>query len=320
VVTHADIRDFADRKVNLHRDDLAEHRAQVNRLRTKLEEHIAQQPGYALVKMLHAGSVAKGTALSTINDMDVAVYVRDDAAPAGGDAQLLPWVSERLQEAYPNLSSDQFVIQQHCVTVSFRGSGLDVDVVPVLVDDPGDDCGYLVAKDTGDRLLTSVTRHLQFIRSRRKTLGGEYTELIRLVNWWVRQQKRSDSEFRFKSFLVELVITHLTDTGQIPLDDYPIALESFFAYLVKSGLQERIAFSDYYPATDLPPAGSDAIEAFDPANPDNNVAHRYTLSDRHRMLSAAQDAFDAISEAHYATTQGRAFECWRDVLGPSFGR
>ncbi|MGW0103556.1 hypothetical protein, partial [Nocardia sp. NPDC003354] len=56
-------------------------RQQVNTLRDKLTSHIAENPGFSLVKMLHAGSVAKGTALRTVNDFDVAVYVRNDEAP-----------------------------------------------------------------------------------------------------------------------------------------------------------------------------------------------------------------------------------------------
>lgn len=39
----------------------------------RLEKKIEEDPDYALVKMLHAGSVAKGTALKTVNDLDVAV-------------------------------------------------------------------------------------------------------------------------------------------------------------------------------------------------------------------------------------------------------
>ena len=202
VVTHSDLVAFADNKVNLHRDDVAEYRAQVNRLRTRLQAHIDSHPDYALVKMLHAGSVIKGTALSTLNDMDVAVYVRKTAAPSV-EKELLSWMADRLQEAYTSLDSDQFTIQQHCVTVSFRGSGLDVDVVPVLYEDADDDQGWLVPKDGGPRVLTSIPLHIKFIHARRSIYGRSFTEYIRLVKWWVRQQKRADDEFRFKSFMVE---------------------------------------------------------------------------------------------------------------------
>ena len=41
-------------------------------------------------------------------------------------------------------------------------------------------------------------------------------------------------------------------------------------------------------------------------------------SHRQKIVSAAQDALEAIAEARFATTRGRAIECWQEVLGPSF--
>ncbi len=71
-VTHSTIVEFASERVNLGRDDIKENREQVNRMREKLERYIAEHPGFDLVKMLHSGSVAKGTALKTLSVMDVA--------------------------------------------------------------------------------------------------------------------------------------------------------------------------------------------------------------------------------------------------------
>ena len=99
-----------------------------------------------------------------MHDLDTAVYVKAAEAPTGSDSQLVPWLAERLYEANTNMNRDQFVENPHCVTVSFKGTGLDVDVVPVLYEGGQDDRGYLVRKQTGDRLLTSITLHLRFIR------------------------------------------------------------------------------------------------------------------------------------------------------------
>ncbi len=82
-VTHKTIAEFADNSVNLRQEDVEEYRAQVNRLREKLDKYIYEHPDYALVKMLHSGSVRKGTALKTINDMDVAVYIKADKGLSG---------------------------------------------------------------------------------------------------------------------------------------------------------------------------------------------------------------------------------------------
>jgi len=80
----------------------------------------------------------------------------------------------------------------------------------------------------------------------------------------------------------------------------------------------RIYFTDYYPASKLPAPTGKAIEVFDPVNETNNVAAIYDDNQRQKIVAAAQEALEAISEARFATTRGRAIECWQDVLGPSF--
>src|SRR5207248_3002179 len=155
------------------------------------------------------------------------------------------WLADRLREANPNMVADQFTPQDHCVTVNFRGSGLDVDVVPVLYEGDDNDCGYLVRKSTGQRVMTSVPRHLEFIRVRKKKYGDDFKQLIRLVKWWKNVEAKADAEFRFKSFMIELLWARHADSG-LTLSDYHDALEEFFTYLVKTALSERIAFSDYY--------------------------------------------------------------------------
>lgn len=81
-ITHRDLVAFADERVNLKKSEVDDQRAQVNRLRDRIEAKIAATPGHGLVKSLHAGSVAKGTALRNVNDRDLAVYVRAEQAPA----------------------------------------------------------------------------------------------------------------------------------------------------------------------------------------------------------------------------------------------
>lgn len=314
-VTHSMIRSFADERVNLRRDDVKKYREQVGRLREKLEAHIAEHPDYGLIKMRHSGSVAKGTALKTINDMDVAVYVEAGEAPAE-ETQLLAWLEDRLKEAYPNHPSENFTVQQHCVTISFSGTGLDVDVVPILYEGDPDDIGYLIAKDTGDRVKTSVTQHLEFIRTRKKALA-DFAQVVRLVKWWVRRVRSQQTDFRCKSFMVELICAHLADSGVV-FSDYPSALEEFFSFVVKTELEERIYFDDYYKANALPSETTGVIEVFDPINADNNVAVSYTNAQRQAITDAARTAGDALAEATYATTKGRAVSLWQTVLGPTF--
>ena len=317
LITHSDIRSFAEARVNLPSDSARRYREQVNRLRESLAKHIADNPGFALVKMLHAGSVAKGTALRIINDLDAAVYVKKEQSPVD-EKELVPWVADCLREVYPQKDPGDFNTDSpHCVSIHFRGSGLDVDVVPVLYEGDENDYGYLVDKYTGARLLTSVPLHLEFIRKRKAANQTHFAQVVRLVKWWSSQRKAENSTFKCKSFLLELLIAYLADKGN-ELKDYPQALEDFFSYVVKTGLEERISFTDYYSSSRLPGPTGAAIEVFDPVNAENNVTDKYTLSDRQALVEAAEEAADAIREAIYATTKKRAVELWQVVLGSSF--
>ncbi|WP_123023944.1 CBASS oligonucleotide cyclase [Mycolicibacterium stellerae] len=315
-IIHEHVAAYAADRVNLPHEDATKHRAQVNGLRDRLAKKIADDPSYGLVKSLHAGSVAKGTALRTVNDLDLAVYVKAAEAPSD-DSELVQWLADRLYDATTNMGRDQFEEQTHCVTVHYQGSGLDVDVVPVLYEGEADDIGYLIKKGSGDRLKTSTRLHIDFIAARRRTYGPGLLELIRLTKWWKRQVTRADAEFKFKSFMIELVWCYLVDSG-VDLHDYPKALEAFFSWIVKTGLEERVAFTDYTPAGTLPTRGSAAIEVLDPVNAENNVAERYDAIGRDRIVDAAQRAIDALTDARFATTKGRAVDDWQTLLGPTF--
>jgi tRNA nucleotidyltransferase (CCA-adding enzyme) len=316
-ITSEDLKAFADKTVNLSSEEATAGRERVRVLRERLEAKVKAEPGFALVKMLHAGSVEKRTALSKVNDMDVAVYVRKDEAPTN-ESDLIHWIAERVRECYgATIASNAVSEGVHCATISFA-SGLAVDVVPVLYEGDADDRGYLVAKDSGDRLLTSVTLHLKFIRERKKKHPGDYAQVVRYVKWWVREQRNTQGEsFKFKSFMAELVVAYLADNG-MSLTDHGAALAGFFQFIVDTKFGERVWFSDYYAATDLPPPTGDVIEVFDPVNPNNNVAFRYGPKERDLIVSAAEAALDALVESKYTTTKAEAVACWQVVLGTRF--
>lgn len=315
-VTHSDIAYFADEAVNLKREDAEDFRQQVWRLREKLEKYASDHPDYGLIKTLLSGSLAKGTALKTLNDIDVAFYVKADKTPKT-EPDLLEWVAARLREAYPQMKADQIKPNHHSVCIKFAVSGLSVDVVPVKYTGDANDCGYLFANDGGEPVLTSIPMHLNFIRKRKEQHKQHFAQVVRLVKWWVRLQKTKNAEFKMKSFMTELIIAHLADSG-VSMADYTVALEKVFSYIVKSRLKTRITFADYYPASKLPAPTGKAIEIFDPVNATNNIASIYDDSHRQKIVAAAQDALEAIAEARFATTRGRAVECWQDVLGVSF--
>ena len=159
-VDHSDILGFAQDRVNLPREKANEFRAQARRLRERLDSYLKEHPEFSLKKMLLSGSLAKGTALRSLNDIDVACYISGANAP-GDVAELLAFLAERLRNAFPNFNPDQVQAKTYSVTVSFRGTGLDVDVVPILYDGDPDWYGKLVSQDDGSYLETSIPLHLK---------------------------------------------------------------------------------------------------------------------------------------------------------------
>ncbi|HVX40443.1 MAG TPA: CBASS oligonucleotide cyclase [Gemmatimonadaceae bacterium] len=314
-VDHADIVRFAEDRVNLPRDLANEYRAQARRLREKLESYLDEHPEFSLRKMMLSGSLAKGTALRSINDIDVAVYISGADTPT--DVQsLLRYLAERLKKAFPNFGPDQVKPQTYSVTVSFKGTGLDVDVVPILYSGDPEWRGQLVSQDDGSFLETSIPLHLEFIRRRKTKAEYDYAQVIRLAKYWTKKIKSENANFRFKSFMVELVFAHLIDTGS-RFDDYPEALQQFFTYLASSALRRKIIFTDYYSASAVG-AFAHPVQLIDPVNAKNNVACLYTATQADAIATAALDAGDAIDAALAAPTKAETLYYWQKVFGSTF--
>lgn len=313
-INQKDIEAFAEARVNLPYDKALELRAQASRLRDRLSAYLSEHPEFTLRKMLLSGSLAKRTALASLNDIDVACYISGADAPQD-TRRLLDYLAERLRKAFPNFTADQVRPQTYSVTVSFRSTGLDVDVVPILYNGDPDWYGNLISQDDGSFLETCIPRHLEFAKKRRDT-SADFAQVVRLAKHWAQRQKQSGEIPRFKSFMIELIFAKLCDEG-LNFADYTEALQSFFTYIVRTGLRERIVFSDYYASSDVP-ASSSPVQIIDPVNANNNVARLYAKSDADAIVRAAMDAGDAIDSALHALTKSETIRYWQKVFGSTF--
>jgi hypothetical protein len=314
-VGHAEIVAFAQDRVNLPREKAEEYRAQARRLRERLEGYLDEHPDFTLKKMLLAGSLAKGTALRSLNDIDIACYISGADAPKDVTA-LLTYLAERLRKAFANFSPDQVQPQTYSVTVSFRGSGLDVDVVPILYDGDLLWYGNLISQEDGSFLKTSIPLHLEFTATRKRCQEKHFTQVVRLAKFWARRMKQERDGFRFKSFMIEMILAKLCDDG-VDFSDYPEALQHFFTYIARSDFRQRIVFSDYYPASSVG-ALTDAVQIIDPVNAENNVARLYSAANADAIVEAALDAGDAIDAALAAPNKQLTVAYWQKVFGSSF--
>lgn len=311
-ITDNDLANFIQNTITLPKEKASAYGEQVENLRKKLKEYINDNPEFQLVKMLNSGSIAKGTSLSTINDIDVALYIKPDDIENHELTDVLEYVRQALIKVYEGLmEADQFTLGTHCIKVSFRGSGLDVDVVPVIYRGKAKDRGDLLNRETGEWVETSIPLHLEFIRSR-KDLYPFYADLVRMTKWW-----RNEKDFKFKSFLIELLWCHLVDTENLP-ESRIDAFAKFLSYILRTKLEKKIIFTDYYQLSAVKDDDSSPVKIYDPVNPENNVGKTLTESERTKILEEVQEAFDALSMANASYTKGRAVENWQRILGSSF--
>lgn len=316
-ITQSELALFAAQKVNLRAEDAQRYREQVNTLRDHLERYISEHPEIGLAKMILSGSLAKGTSLRTLNDIDVAVYVKGEGDAPRDLAPLLELLLKRLRTTYSQIPQDRIKIDGPCIVISFAGTGLDVEVAPIYYTGDKQWRGFLWDRRTGERILTSIPLHLDFIRKRKEKHPTHFAQVIRLLKWWVRQREADTDNFTMRSFLVELILAKLTDGGA-DFSDYHAGIESFFVYIQNTGLKQRIAFTDNYGASDLPTRTGNPVEIFDPVNPKNNVAYDMTDTARAKLVELSDQALDALSYARNCQTKGDAVECWRELMGASF--
>lgn len=314
-VSHSDISTWAAETVNLPRDKAAKFRKQAKGVREKVEKYMSDHDDFTLKKILLSGSLAKGTALRTLNDIDMAFYISGADVPKDVQA-LLEYLAERLRKAYPNFTPDQVKPQTYSVTVSFKQSGLDVDVVPILYDGDLEWYGDLVSQEDGSFLKTCIPRHLEFIRKRKADKQTHFAQIVRLVKYWKNYMKQENENFKFKSFMIELILVKLADDG-VDFSDYPEALQQFFTYIAKSNMRERIIFTDYYPLSQVE-SFTEPVQIIDPVNPKNNASRLYTNVQADAIVDAAIDAGDAIDAALAAPTKEKTIYYWQKVFGPSF--
>ena len=114
-------------------------------------------------------------------------------------------------------------------------TGLDVDVAPVLYEGDPDDKGYLIVKDTGQRVLTSIPSAPCLHQNPKKKHPQHFRQVIRLLKWWVRRCRNNDDNFDL-SPSGRANCAHLSDQGS-DFSDYQASLERALAFIVKSELK-----------------------------------------------------------------------------------
>jgi hypothetical protein len=295
--------------LRLPADKRKEYHAQVDRLIEELSRSIRNKTKIEITKVVKAGSFAKFTILRKTStdpvDVDVVFYISGKSIDTETLQSLNDTIYNLLVEIYPNKDVEDFEIQRKAATVSFVGSGLSVDIVPVIEDPNKAGYGWQFDLQDGSSMETCAPCQIQFVRDR-KNQDKDFRTLVRLAKKW-----RNHAELRaLKSFIIELIIAYILDqegkAGSIEQ-----RFRRFLLYLAQSGLKDIISFPE-----NVAPLGtfSDPVVIIDPVNSKNNVASRITETERAEIVAAASVAWEA---AHFASAEDDK-EVWKELFGPRF--
>lgn len=308
-LSNTQLRYYDHNVLRLPADKRKEYHAQVDRLIENLCRNIRDKTKIKITRVVKAGSFAKFTILRKTSDspvdVDVVFYVsgRDASAETLDDLNTL--IYDLLVEQYPSKSVEDFQIQRKAATVTFVGTGLSVDIVPVIEDETRPGYGWQYDIHDGTKVQTCAPCQIKFVRDR-KDKDDNFRTLVRLAKKW-----RNRAEIKpLKSFAIELIMARLLDRdgGSGSIDQ---RFRNFLLYIAQSGLKEVISFPEN---SGYIPSFSDPVVIIDPVCNSNNVASRISETERREIVAAAKDTWETANFASMENDEG----VWKEIFGPQF--
>jgi Second Messenger Oligonucleotide or Dinucleotide Synthetase domain len=295
--------------LRLPADKRKEYHEQVDRLVAELSRSLRDKMEIKITRVVKAGSFAKFTILRKTSvdpvDVDVVFYISGRSVDQETLQGLNDTIYDLLVKIYPNKDVEDFEIQRKAATVSFVGTGLSVDIVPVIEDASRPSYGWQFDLQDGSKMQTCAPCQVQFVRDR-KNQDKDFRTLVRLGKKW-----RNHAELKqLKSFAIELILAYILDK-ESSAGSVEQRFRRFLLYIAQSGLKEKIQFPE-----NTAPFGSfdDPVVILDPVYSLNNVTSRITEAEREQIVAAAQAAWEA---AHFASAENDN-EVWKEIFGPRF--
>lgn len=308
-LNNTEIRYYDSNVLRLPADKRKEYHEQVDRLVTELSKRLRDQTEIKITKVVKAGSFAKYTILRKTSedpvDVDVVFYISGRNVDKETLASLSQLIYDALVKLYPNKAVEDFEIQRKAATVTFVGSGLSVDIVPVIEDPARPGYGWQFDIHDNTKVQTCAPCQIKFVRDR-KNVDGDFRTLVRLAKKW-----RNRIELKpLKSFAIELIMAHvLAKNGK----DGSIEkrFRDFLLYVAQSELKEVITFPENGKVS---PTFTDSVVILDPVCNTNNVTSRISDDERKEIVAAAMEAWET---ANFASTEDD-IEVWKELFGPRF--
>src|SRR5882724_7565431 len=158
MLSNTELRYYDSNVLRLPADKRKEYHEQVDRLIEELRKNMRDKTEIKITKVVKAGSFAKYTILRKTAvdpvDVDVVFYISGRDASKETLDSLNDTIYALLIKQYPNKSVEDFEIQRKAATVTFVGTGLSVDIVPVIEDENRPGYGWQFDVHDGTRIQT----------------------------------------------------------------------------------------------------------------------------------------------------------------------
>lgn len=316
------IQPFINR-IRLHPDNMSKYRNQINNLKKRLEDKIRddESHGMKVTKYLLAGSWKKHTILRPTGDhpidIDLVLYVSGDANIHNDLKQLHDFIVDYLEEIYPQKDILRDVDAEgntKSIKVRFSGSGLEVDIVPVVPVEEPESYVWQPQRGGGGKYITSVENHLSFFNTVRKS-NSSYTAIVRALKWWrnYKELNPKEDEPGLSSFSIELIVAYL-DIEKGVETNIEEGIIRFFQFMTGASFPE-ISFE--HAINTIPPYDPPVYIA-DDTNNENNSAKKMIESKWEEIIEESEDAFDSLNLAQSRNSESATIEEWKRIFGPTF--
>ena len=283
---------------------------QADEIRNRISKN-AEDDGITIIKMPYGGSFPSKTGLRR--------HMRGNMVTEGQDVDI-PFVVKKDKETefeplivrfkkYADKSYPGTIIEttKSSVKLVFEGTKLSYDIVPMFA--TGQPDRYILMRDTGEIITTSIEKHMDFIKSRtKKTKEIEgvvaFNHMVRFLKWW-REHKEQNSNglIKIPSFMINILAAKGLMECSIDTT-YPQTLANWFSCLAHIVQQkETIWFDDYYNTPK--PDTTKAWNVLDPVMPDNNIVKLWNGWQVQELADWLTDAGEVINRAIVADMQGR---------------
>ncbi|TYB73019.1 nucleotidyltransferase [Bizionia saleffrena] len=321
-LNNTELGHFVD-KIKLQNENMSKYRDQINNLKAKLEDKIKndESTGIKVSKYLLAGSWKKRTILKATGDnpidIDLVLFVTGDNNLQNDLKKVHDYIVKYLEEIYPTKDINNDVDAEgntKSITIRFSGSGLEVDIVPVVPLSSPEKYVWQPQRGGGGKYITSVEKHLHFSLSLRQA-NPSYTSIVRALKWWknYKELKPFENEGGISSYAIELIVGYL-DTNKGVETNIEEGIIRFFQFISESTFP-NISFSH---SINKIPYYDTAIYIADDTNNENNAGKKINNLKWNEIKEKAAEAFDTLNLAQDRNNEGDTINEWKSVFGPIF--